>query len=92
MAPEEIEVSTWVKRGTMMVNRAALDWNDPDHIYNHIVSLGYRPEDYGIKHPMTEEFEDKSRDELIDEIVKLRQEIEGYAGADAMGVLNRTWR
>lgn len=85
--PEEVEIQVWVHRGMMMVNAYALDFDDDMHPYNQIVNKGLDPEDYGLKHPLTAEFEDKSRSQLIHEIIKLRKEIEGFWKADAMGVL-----
>lgn len=51
---KDIEYSVWVKRGNMMVNRDALDGDDPDHTYNYIKNTyNVNPEDYGIeKSPM----------------------------------------
>lgn len=86
----DIEVPVWVKRGTMMVNRSALNPDDPDHIYNYIKdTLGKVPEHYGIQNPYNEEFGDKSRGDLIDEIISLRKELEGWARADAMGAIGK---
>jgi hypothetical protein len=73
---EMVEVKYWVKRGGMLVNTTALDIDDPDHVYNQILSQGKRPEDYGYRHPLNEEFGDKTRDELIAEIVELRKEMD----------------
>ena len=77
---KEAVVRVWVNRG-LMVNAYALDWDDPDHPYNQIVSQGLRPEDYGISHPLTEEFVAKTRDDLIREILELRKEIIGRASS-----------
>jgi hypothetical protein len=49
---KDLEMSVWVKRGQMMVNRYALDGDDPDHPYNYIKSkYNVDPEDYGIEKP-----------------------------------------
>lgn len=37
-----------------------------------------RPEDFGIKNPKSAEFEKYSRNELIDEIVELRELVDSY--------------
>lgn len=75
--PETIAIPKWVKRGSMMANRDTLSHNDPDHTYNYVKdTLGLRPEDYGITHPLTEKYSHLSRDELIDLIVSMEQEIE----------------
>lgn len=65
-------IRKFVSRGTMLVNTEALDVDDDDHPYNQIKSMGLRPEDYGVQHPLTDEFAAKSREELIDEIIDLR--------------------
>lgn len=52
--PETIEISTYVKRGIMIVRRDALDGDDPDYPYNYVKdTLGLRPEDYGLEKPET---------------------------------------
>lgn len=75
---ESVEIRRWIKRGIMRVNSDALHWDDPDHTYNQILSQGKRPEDFGIEHPISEEFKDKSRGELIAEIIDLRKELESF--------------
>ncbi len=70
-----VEVRHWIRRGIVMVNAEALDYNDPDHVYNQIKAQGQRPEDYGYEHPLAQEFGHKKRSELIDEIFDLRKEI-----------------
>lgn len=67
-----ISIRKFVKRGIMLINTEALDIDDDDHRYNQIKSMGLRPEDYGVQHPLTKEFAAKSREELIDEIIDLR--------------------
>lgn len=81
---EEITIQRWVKRGSLMVNAEALKYSDPDHIYNQVLAQGKRPEDYGIFHPYEAEFKGKSRNELIEEIVSLREEIESLYRSSAM--------
>lgn len=83
---EEITVRPWVKRGSMMVNAEALSPSDPDHTYNQILAQGKRPEDYGIFHPYEVEFKGRSRNELIEEIVALREEVESLYRSSAMWV------
>lgn len=74
---DEIEIRPWIsKGGGMMVNAEALDITDPDHVYNQILAQGKKPEDYGFNHPYAELYENKSRGELIHEIVSMRKEIE----------------
>jgi hypothetical protein len=49
---DTVRMSTWVKRGQMMVRRDALDADDPDHPYHYLqATYGVRPEDYGIEKP-----------------------------------------
>lgn len=74
---DEIEIRPWIsKGGGMIVNAEALDITDPDHVYNQILAQGKKPEDYGFKHPYADLYEDKTRGELIHEIVSMRKEIE----------------
>lgn len=68
----------FVKRGMLKVNREALEWDDPDHVYNHLKLNGINPERYGYHHPQEKEFAGKSRSELIAEIVDLRKTILSY--------------
>lgn len=75
----EISIRQWSKRGMMLINTSALEHDDPDHPYNQALAQGVRPEDYGLKHPLSERFEGKTRDELISMIVALEKEVEGYA-------------
>ncbi len=72
---DEIEIRPWVRRGSMLVNTSALEIDDEDHIYNQILALGKRPEDYGYEHPYAAEFGEKSHGELVQEILKLRKEL-----------------
>lgn len=84
-ATGEIEIQVWIKEGMMLVNCYALNPNHPMSPYNQVLAMGKRPEDYGIKHPYAAEFEDKSREELIEQIVQLRIDLEGWMKGDAMG-------
>lgn len=73
---EVVEIREWIGKGAgIMVSAYALDPNDPDHVYNQIVAQGKNPEDFGIFHPYTEEYKDKSRSDLIFEILELKKEI-----------------
>lgn len=72
----EVTIKRWISiGGGRMVHCEALDINDPNHIYNQIKSQGARPEDFGYQHPYDSEFSEKSREELIEQIVELRREI-----------------
>lgn len=83
---EYITVRTWIsKGGGMMVHAAALDIDDPDHIYNQILDQGKIPEDYGFEHPYAQEFGECSRGQLIHEIVSLRKEVTALHRASAAG-------
>lgn len=83
----EISCTVWVKRGGMLVIRHALDHDDPEHLYNLIVAKGLNPDEYGVKHPLEEEFADKSRSQLIEIIDKQRKELEAWAKAGVSGLL-----
>ena len=71
-----ISVYVWVKRGRMMYNNAALPHNDPDSEYQQIIRAGGIPSEYGIVDPVSELYKDKTRAELIQEIVDLREQLE----------------
>lgn len=74
---EEVTIRQWIpKGGGMMVNAETLDIDDPDHVYNQIIAQGGIPEDFGYEHPYAELFKDKSRGELIIELVSLRKDLE----------------
>lgn len=71
--PETIEVPMWVKRGEMLYRRDALGIDDPDQTFNYIRDkYDVDPRDYGIENPRDKEFENYSRNDLIDEILALR--------------------
>jgi hypothetical protein len=72
---DDVSIRVWTKRGNMLIKTDALDFDDPEHPYNQLLEQGVKPEDYGYKHPLEEEFGDKSRGELVAEIVRLRREI-----------------
>lgn len=83
---QEVEIREWInKGGGIMVNAYALSPDDPDYVYNQILAQGQRPEDFGINHPYTEQFKEKTREELMSEIVELRKEIVALHRASAAG-------
>lgn len=73
---DEIKIPVWWKRGGMMTRRDCLPFDHPENEYNYIKrEYGVEPEDYGVYHPLDEELKYKSREELIAEIAKTRNEI-----------------
>jgi hypothetical protein len=73
---ESVTIRVWYDVGNgWMINTEALDIDHPEHVYNQILAQGKIPEDYGYVHPYAEEYDAKSRNELIHEIVSLRKEI-----------------
>lgn len=72
---KKIAIKQWVRRGSMMVATSALDADDPMTPYNQALSQGVKPEEYGLKHPLDEEFENHSRGGLLREIANLRSTI-----------------
>lgn len=80
--PEEINIREWVTRGCMVIRTSSLDYNDPDHPYNQAKSQGVRPEDFGISHPLFDMFVNWSRQALIEEIIRLRETIDGNKTRD----------
>ena len=78
----------WHKRGTMMVNRDCLDADDPNQTYNYLSAHGITPENYGIEHPMMEQFRayhDMSRGQLMEALFRAHKELEGLARAGFYG-------
>ena len=73
---DQVTIQEWTIRGALAIRTEALSISDPDHPYNQILAQDKIPEEFGVYHPITEEFQDKPRQHLINEIVKLRQEIE----------------
>lgn len=71
-----IQVYVWVKRGGMRYNTSCLPHNDPDSEYQQIIRAGGNPVDYGIVDPMEEEFKDKTRAQLLQEIQDLRCQLD----------------
>jgi hypothetical protein len=66
----------WVKIGTMLYNRDCLDHDHPEQTYNFIKFHGFVPEDFGVYHPLYEEFTKMSRSDLIREVVDLRKQLD----------------
>lgn len=88
-----IEVPTWYGRGGgIMRNRECLSYDDPEQTYNYIkrkLQEAYdkgiqrdgkllKPQDFNVVNPKNEMFRGKNRDDLIDEILDLRKNIESY--------------
>jgi hypothetical protein len=75
---QQIKYDQFVSTGGMFkVNRLCLHPNDPDHLFNYLRSNGVvHPEYYGIDNPKEGMFKDKTRADLIDEILELRQSYE----------------
>ena len=79
---DEIEIQQWWKPGGgMMYNTECLDPDHHMHPYNQALAQGVRPEDFGIQNPYAAEFNDKSREELIEEVIDLRKQVLAYAKA-----------
>ena len=74
-----LEYNKWIRCGGMMVNRDYLEHDDPNQTYNYLSAHGVDPTEYGIKHPLAEEFDGRSRQSLIDEILALRRTVESNA-------------
>lgn len=74
--PEKIEVPIWWGNGGgMMFRRDSLSHNHPEHPYNWFCRTypDLNPAVYGLKHPLTERYEEWTRDELIQEIARLNR-------------------
>jgi hypothetical protein len=71
--PEFIQIQKYWSRGTgISTLREALPHNHPEHLYNYVKNqLGVPPEAYGIYHPFTEKYMNKTREELIARISEL---------------------
>lgn len=76
----DIQIKVWIKRGNMLVNTSSLDVDDPDHPYNQIVAQGGSPDDYGYENPKFDEFKGLTREQLIDQILKLRKDLTFLSG------------
>ena len=76
---ETVAIRQWIRKGSMLYNADALPTSDPDSTYGQILSMGKRPEDYGLISDESAMFDGKSREELIREISSLRAEL-SYPG------------
>ena len=75
-----LKFDRWVKTSSMInSNRDCLDPDDPRQTYNYLRDAGIVPEEYGIRHPYETLFKGRSREDLMDEIIQLRKEMEGMA-------------
>lgn len=79
---DEIEIKLWSKQGRMFINTEALEWNDPDHVYNQALEQikekgleGVSPEDFGLVHPLEQRYGHLSRGELYLEIERLKESL-----------------
>lgn len=73
---DTIEIKEWyAPGGDMMYNCYGLDPTHEMHPYNQALAQGVRPEDFGIEHPYEEMFKDKTRGQLIHEVMSLRKEL-----------------
>lgn len=68
--------SQWVSKGMVMkVDRDCLDHDDPEHLYNEIITLGRDPADFGVTHPLAEQYKDYTREQLINMVAELSSEV-----------------
>ena len=82
MTDDTVQVKLWIGHGTgVLTNTECLDFDDPMHPYNQILSQGKKPESFGYEHPLAEEFRGKDRTDLIEEIMFLRKELSEVAKA-----------
>lgn len=77
--PKQVEIEVWCKDGGMLMRTDCLPFSHPKHPWNQVKAKGLDPTHYGMIHPYEEEFKDKTRGELIAEIIQLREEITGRA-------------
>ena len=75
MSSDEIHIKQWVRRGILMVNTDALEFDDPDSPWNQASAQGVDPEDFGMSHPLHEEFKDRSHSSLAREVIELRRDL-----------------
>jgi len=88
-----IEVPTWWSTGGgIMTNREYLPYDHPEQQYNLVkrkLQEAYdngiqrdgkllKPRDFNVVNPKNEMFRGQNRDELIDEILELRKNIDSY--------------
>ncbi len=77
-SPKELTISRyWSNGGGMSYLREGLPINHPENQYNWFTRTypELNPSYYDVKHPLYEEFEDMTREELINKIAELRAEI-----------------
>lgn len=73
---KDIKIQQWIRQGGMLYNTDGLEIEHDMHPYNQALAQGVIPEEYGIHHPYALEFMDKTRDQLIAEVVQLRKQVE----------------
>ena len=77
--PKEIKVP-WYKNGIMMANRSFLPPSHPESEYNYIKNvLGLPPEEYGVfgeYEIVAQELREKTREDLILQIIEMRKELD----------------
>ena len=67
--------SAYVRRGSMLYLREALDFDDPDHPYSLLLNIGLDPAQFGMEHPHEAEFKNMSRAQLIQQLIDARNTI-----------------
>ncbi|MDB4311951.1 hypothetical protein N9937_00835 [bacterium] len=77
----EIKFDRWCNTGGMLsVNRDCLNPDDPDQTWNYLRANGIdNPADYGITDPRETLYGNMSRNDLIDEVIRLEKEILGMS-------------
>ena len=74
----QITYDKYVKQGSMMCLREALEADNPEQLYNYLKNNGVeKPELYGVYHPVIgdiSEIENMTKDELIAEVISLKTE------------------
>ena len=76
-----LHYDSYVHHGKIMYLREALSPDSPDQLYNYLKNhnalkdKNLTPEDYGIYHPDYEEYKDMSREQLLSELIYLKQQI-----------------
>lgn len=72
---QSIKIQKWMRATCGWVLCEALDGTHTMRPYNQALDQGVDPEDYGIKNPAAEEFGSYSRSDLINEIIRLRNQL-----------------
>lgn len=76
---DKLHYDAYVKVAMGSVLREALPCDDPRQLYNYLKeseafkNSKHTPEDFGIYNPRNKEFDGRSREDLIDEILSLRK-------------------